>query len=267
MSLIDCQTIANNWINELKREVAQRQIKPSLKIIQVGNDYASGVYIRNKLKVAKEIGINARHITFPENISFDELQWEIVKLERIEAEATMIQLPVPKHLRNIEQFIEPREDVDGLTTENLGKLFVGDRSGFIPCTAKGIMKILEPYDLAGKNAVVVGRSNIVGKPVAHLLLEKDCTVTICHSKTKHLEEHTKNADIVISAIGKPHYFNSWDFAEGAIVIDVGINRNPENGKICGDVNPSVAEYCYLTPVPKGVGLLTVAALMDNVLRV
>lgn len=258
MPFIDCQTIAQNWINELKA----KKRKAILNIIQVGDDYASGVYIRNKLRVAEEIGIDARHHKFPSDISEDDLIWEIAN---IHDGAIMVQLPVPKHLKGIEQCIEAHRDVDGLTRENLGSLFLNDISGFVPCTARGIMRILEPYELAGKNVVIVGRSNIVGKPLAHLLLNADCTVTVCHSKTINLSQHTREADIVISAIGKPHYFYPWDFSEGATVIDVGINRL--NGKICGDVHPSVADHCFLTPVPKGVGLLTVAALMDNVLRV
>lgn len=264
---IDCQALAESEIERLKTVVSKLEEKPILYIVQIGNDYASNVYIRNKLKVAERIGIDARHMTFSEDIHFDELLWEIADMEYgVESGAVMVQLPVPKRLEGIEHYVSPSRDVDGLHLENLGKLFIGDKSGHVPCTAKGIMKILEPYELEGKRAVVVGRSNIVGKPIAHLLLDRDCTVTVCHSKTKGLQNITREADIVICAMGNPNFFTKEYFKEGAIVVDVGINRNPETGKICGDVNPEVAEIANLTPVPKGVGLLTVVSLMENVIQ-
>lgn len=263
MPFINCESIAKSKIEELKSIVSKMSCPPILNIIQVVGDQASNVYVRNKLKAAREIGIDALHFCLSPEISRKTVSELINGLSG----GIIIQLPVPKHLEGIEKEIPPNQDVDGLTIENVGRLMSGDESGMIPCTAKGISWLLDRFDVAGKRVTIVGRSNLVGKPLIPLLLHRNATITVCHSKTQDLRGIIVESDIVISAIGKPYFFDKHWFAEGTIVIDVGINRNPENGKICGDVNPNVAETCNLTPVPKGVGLLTVAALMDNTMRV
>ena len=263
MPFIDCESISKSKIEELKAKVSKLPSPPILNIIQVEGDQASSVYVRNKLKTAKEIGIDAIHFNLSPEISRKTVRELIHGLSG----GIIVQLPTPKHLEGLEKEIPPNQDVDGLSLENVGRLMSGDESGMIPCTAKGITWLLDRFNLEGKRVTIVGRSNLVGKPLIPLLLHRNATITVCHSKTQDLRKMISESDVVISAIGKPYFFDKDWFTEGTVVIDVGINRNPETGKICGDVHPNVAETCSLTPVPKGVGLLTVAALMENTVRV
>ena len=262
MPFIDCESIAKSKIEELKSQVSKLSSPPILNIIQVEGDQASSVYVRNKLRTAREIGIDALHFCLSPEISRKTMKELIQGLSG----GIIVQLPVPKHLEGVEKEIPPNQDVDGLSAENVGRLMSGDESGMIPCTAKGITWLLDRFNVEGKRVTIVGRSNLVGKPLIPLLLHRNATITVCHSKTQDLRKMISESDVVISAIGKPYFFDKDWFTEGTVVIDVGINRNPETGKICGDVHPNVAETCNLTPVPKGVGLLTVAALMDNTMR-
>lgn len=243
--------------------------KMGLAVIMVGNNPASEVYVRNKTKACNEVGIRSFTINLPEWSSKQELIRQIEKLnDDPHVHGILVQLPLPEILARNEyeilNAIAPEKDVDGFLPINVGKLGIGEQC-IAPCTPSGIIKMLEmeKVDFEGKNAVVIGRSNIVGKPMAQLLLQKNCTVTICHSRTKDLKFYTKNADIVVVAVGKPNFLTDDMIKEGAIIIDVGINRI--DGKLVGDVNfETVKEKAgMITPVPKGVGALTIAMLMHN----
>jgi len=253
----------------LKRRVEALPKKPSLAIILVGNDPASEVYVSNKMKKAEEVGIIASLIRLPENVPERELLELVEKLNNDnDIDGFIVQAPLPDHINQdrIINAIKPEKDVDGWTISNLGKLFAGV-PGFLPATPAGIIKILDYYniDVDGKNAVVVGRSNVVGKPTAILLLRKNATVTICHSKTKNLAEHTRKADILVVAAGKQGLITANMVKEGAVVIDVGINKTAAG--IVGDVVfNDVIKKAYCTPVPGGVGPLTVAMLLENVVE-
>ena len=244
---------------------------PRLVIISVGDDPASKVYVKNKLNSCGKVGIIAENLIYDSSTSADLIKKKIEILNNDNTvDGIMVQLPLPSGYdeRDIIDTILPEKDVDGLTTINIGRLRAGDPT-FIPCTAKGIMDLLSLYDitLEGKNITIIGRSNIVGKPFADLALMKNATVIQCHSKTANLKEHIKNADIVVSAIGRPKYFTA-DIFEGSrckILIDVGINRD-ENGKLCGDIDPANLKCEYITPVPGGVGPMTVAELLYNVVQ-
>ena len=251
-------------VENLKKETNQT---PGLAIILVGNNPASEVYVRNKVKDATNCGINANLIRFEETISEQELIDEVIKLNNDDTcHGLIVQLPLPKHINEqvIIDTISPDKDVDGFGILNKGKLFSGLES-IESATPKGIMKLLEEYNIdpKGKHAVVVGRSNIVGKPMAIMLLNKHATVTICHSKTENLSEITKQADILVVAIGKPKFITKDMVKEGAVVIDVGTNRVDD--KLVGDVDFENVEpiTSYITPVPGGVGPLTIASLLEN----
>lgn len=269
--IISGKTLASKIKQEVKQEVEQLGIKPSFVIVQIGDNPASNTYVRNKIKDCRECGIESRLYRYDSSITQDFLE---DFFERMSADksinALMLQLPIPKHLdaQKIIDKIAPEKDVDGLTTLNNGLLITG-QNGFIPCTAAGCMEMIHStgIDIEGKNAVVIGRSNIVGKPVAMQLLKKNATVTICHSHTIGLKEICRKADILIAAVGKKNFVTSDIVKPGAIVIDVGINAQ-ENGKLCGDVNfNEVKEVAgYITPVPGGVGLMTRAMLMKNILE-
>ena len=269
--IISGKVLASKIKQEVKQEVEQLGIKPSFAIVQIGDNPASNTYVRNKIKDCQECGIESRLYRYNSSITQDFLE---DFFERMSADksinALMLQLPIPKHLnaQKIIDKIAPEKDVDGLTTLNNGLLVTG-QNGFIPCTAAGCMKMIHStgIDIAGKNAVVIGRSNIVGKPVAMQLLKENATVTICHSHTIGLKEICRNADILIAAVGKKNFVTADMIKSGAIVIDVGINVQ-ENGKLCGDVNfNEVKEVAgYITPVPGGVGLMTRAMLMKNILE-
>ena len=254
---------------ELKEKVSKLDKKPGLVVIQVGSDPASDVYVKSKTKLSREIGYNFEHAKFAENVTEEEL---IAKIKEInvspEINGVIVQLPIPKHLNvnRIINTIAPEKDVDGLTELNVGKLF-SHENGLVPCTPKGIITLLKEHkvELTGKNVVIVGRSNLVGKPLIGLFLNENATVTICHSKTKNLEKHTKRADILVVAVGKAKMITADYVKKGAIVVDVGINRI--DGKLYGDVDfDSVFQKAKLiTPVPGGVGPMTTISLMENVL--
>lgn len=269
--IISGKTLASKIKQEVKQEIEQLGIKPSFVIVQIGNNPASNTYVRNKIKDCQECGIESHLYRYDSSITQDSLE---DFFERTSANksinALMLQLPIPKHLnaQKIIDKIAPEKDVDGLTTLNNGLLVTGQNS-FIPCTAAGCMEMIHStgIDITGKNAVVIGRSNIVGKPVAMQLLKENATVTICHSHTIGLKEICRKADILIVAVGKKNFVTADMVKSGAIVIDVGINVQ-ENGKLCGDVNfNEVKEVAgYITPVPGGVGLMTRAMLMKNILE-
>lgn len=259
---------------DLKKEVDElkkKGITPKLGIIMVGEDKASKVYVKNKNKACEEVGIEFEEFLLPEQTNQQELMELIKELnERKDINGMLVQAPLPRHLNVVEAFnaIDYRKDVDGFNPINVGKLSIGQDT-FISCTPYGIVKLLEKYNIEveGKKAVVIGRSNIVGKPMAQCLLNKNATVTICHSKTKNLADIVKQADIVVVAIGKPQYITADMIKENATVIDVGMNRT-EEGKLVGDVDYENVKdkVSHITPVPGGVGPMTVAMLLNNVVK-
>ena len=270
--VIDGKSLAKKIREGLKEDVAKLKKKgiiPKLAVIMVGDDKASKV--KNKSKACEEIGIEYEEFLRNSDITMDELLSLIDELNaREDIHGILLQSPIPKHLDINKAFnrIDYRKDVDGFNPVNVGKLVIGEDC-FISCTPFGVMKMLEEYgiEIEGKNAVVVGRSNIVGKPLAQCLLAKNATVTICHSRTKNIHQITNNADILVAALGKPKYIKDTMVKEGAVVIDVGINRT-EDGKLVGDVDfESVSKKAsYITPVPGGVGPMTIAMLMTNLVK-
>lgn len=259
---------------ELKAEtdkLKEKGINPGLAVIIVGDDPASRVYVNNKKKACEECGIYSEEYALPAETSQEELLELIEKLnKKDDISGILVQLPVPKHIdeTTIINAIDPKKDVDAFHPVNVGKIMVGDFD-FVPCTPAGVMELIKEsgIDVSGKECVVVGRSNIVGKPQAMLLLHQNGTVTICHSRTKDLKEHTKKADILVAAVGIPNFITGDMIKEGAVVIDVGINRL-ENKKLCGDVDFESAEKVAgaITPVPGGVGPMTIAMLMKNTVK-
>lgn len=252
-------------------ELKKQGINPKLAVIMVGNNPASKVYVKNKSKACDEIGIEYEEHLLEETTTQQELNELIKKLNNTkEVHGILLQSPLPEHLDINQAFkvISYRKDVDGFTPYSVGKLVMGGDT-FISCTPYGVMKMFEEYniDLTGKDVVIIGRSNIVGKPLSQCCLAKNATVTICHSRTKDLKTHTKRADIVIAAIGKAKFVTADMIKEGAVVVDVGINRD-ENGKLVGDVDYEKVEKIasYITPVPGGVGPMTIAMLMNNVIK-
>lgn len=272
MILIDGKATAKKVFDKIKSETKHLQKKPTIAVIIVGEDPASKIYVNIKHKKAQEVGINSIVIEFDENISQDELETKIDELNKDDSiNAILVQMPLPKHLntyRIIEKIL-PIKDVDGFHPENAGKINIGIEAYASPCTPLGVMTLLDEYKInpEGKNAVIIGRSNIVSKPLASMLLSKNATVTICHSKTQDLKKITSTADILVVATGKSKMITSEYIKQGAVVIDVGISRD-KDGKIYGDVDfDSVAEKTsYITPVPGGVGAMTIAMLMQNTLR-
>ena len=274
MELINGKELAKKIREELKIEVnslRKEGIIPKLAVIMVGNDKASEVYVRNKSKACNEIGIEFEEFLLDSNIEQEKLIDLIKKLNnRKDVHGILLQSPIPEHLNIREAFdtIDYKKDVDGFNPVNIGKLAIGE-DAFVSCTPYGVIKMLEEYniEIEGKRAVVIGRSNIVGKPLIQCLLNKNATVTICHSKTKNIAEITKEADILIAALGKPKFVKENMVKENAVVIDVGINRN-EEGKLVGDVDfENVSKKAsYITPVPGGVGPMTIAMLMNNVVK-
>jgi methylenetetrahydrofolate dehydrogenase (NADP+)/methenyltetrahydrofolate cyclohydrolase len=255
---------------EVKEFKEKTGITPGLAVIIVGENEASKVYVRNKHKACAEVGMYSKVVELPENTPEGELLDLIRELNSDGSiHGILVQLPLPKHIdeQKVINTISPKKDVDAFHPENVGKIMLGEYD-FLPCTPAGVMEILDYYniEISGKKCVIIGRSNIVGKPQALLLLEKNGTVTICHSRTKNLAEETKKADILVVAIGKPDFVTKDMVKEGAVVIDVGINRK-EDGKLCGDVNyESVKDYASLiTPVPGGVGPMTITMLLKNTL--
>ena len=241
-------------------------IHPGLAVVLVGNDPASQIYVRNKQKACEEVGFRAFEYRLNENSTQEQLLDLIRVLNKDDkVHGILVQLPLPKHLDEAAALavIAPEKDVDGFHLLNAGRMMNG-QPGVAACTPKGAMEMIRRtgIDLGGKEAVVVGRSNIVGKPMAMLLLQANCTVTICHSHTANLAQHTRNADILVAAVGKPGFITKSMVKPGAVVIDVGINR--VNGKVVGDVMPDVADVAgYITPVPGGVGKMTITELLEN----
>ncbi len=272
--IINGKELAQKLRLGLKDEVENlktKGINPKLAVIMVGNDKASEVYVRNKSKACNEIGIEFEEFLMPEETTREELLNLIKDLnERKDVNGILLQSPIPKHLDIREAFnaIDYRKDVDGFHPINVGKLAIGEES-FVSCTPAGVMKMLEEYGInpEGKRAVVIGRSNIVGKPLSQLLLNANATVTICHSRTQNIKEIAREADILVAALGKPKFVTVDMVKPGAVVIDVGINRN-EEGKLVGDVDYEHVEpiASYITPVPGGVGPMTIAMLMCNVVK-
>ena len=269
--LIDGKLISTQIKDELKAEVAclkEKGIVPCLAVIQVGNDPASSVYVNNKKKACAYIGIESLAYELEENISQEELLIIIDELNHNDmVNGILVQLPLPKHINEeaVIKAIIPEKDVDGFHPETVGNMCIGSK-GFLPCTPAGVIQLLKRsnIEIEGKECGVIGRSNIVGKPMALLLLRENGTVTITHSRTKDLKEITKRADILVAAIGKPKFVTAEFLKEGAVVIDVGIHRNADN-KLCGDVDfdDVVEKVSAITPVPGGVGPMTIAMLMNN----
>lgn len=271
MRILDGKVVAAEVKDKVKERVAALNAtgkSVTLTVIQVGDNSASSVYVRNKEKACKYCGIESQIIKVPEDTKEEYLLDLIEELNGDDnIDGILVQLPLPNHIdeSKVLRAIAPEKDVDGFHPINVGKLMLGEDT-FVPCTAKGIIRLLDYYciDIEGKECVIVGRSNIVGKPVAAELLRRNGTVTICHSKTEELREHTMRADILICAVGKPKFFDLTYIMPGTKVIDVGIHRL-EDGALCGDVNMEDFEddYISITPVPGGVGPLTVSMLMEN----
>lgn len=273
MTIIDGKKTSQDIKDEVRDEVAKLKkggVEPTLAVILVGENPASQVYVRNKKRACEYTGIRSLSYELPENTTEEELLKLIDELNnRSDCDGILVQLPLPKHIdeKKITNAISPKKDVDGFHPVNVGNMLIGDEC-FLPCTPHGIIVLLHRYGvvLDGKKAVVVGRSNIVGKPMAMLLLRENATVTICHSHTSDLKKECTEADILIAAIGKPKFFTPEYIKNGAAVIDVGMDRD-ENGKLCGDVDfEAVKDKCsFITPVPGGVGPMTIAMLMQNTL--
>lgn len=272
--IIDGKEVAKKTREKLKNEVKELKehgIIPKLTVIMVGDNPASKVYVRNKSKACNEVGVEYEEFFLDSSISQKELLDLIKKLNDDKTvNGILLQSPLPQHLDINEAFrtIDYRKDVDGFHPMNVGKLVLGQDT-FVSCTPYGIMRLFEEYniDLCGKNVVILGRSNIVGKPLVQCCLNNNATVTICHSKTKDIKEVTKNADVLVVAIGKPHFLEADMVKDGAIIIDVGINRL-DTGKIVGDVDfENISKKAsYITPVPGGVGPMTIAMLLNNVIK-
>ncbi|MGN1444030.1 MAG: bifunctional methylenetetrahydrofolate dehydrogenase/methenyltetrahydrofolate cyclohydrolase FolD [Acutalibacteraceae bacterium] len=271
VTLIDGKAVSAAVKESVRLEVEQLKnqgIEACLAVIIVGSDPASRVYVNNKKKACELTGIRSEEYALPEETTQQELLSLIDRLNADEkVNGILCQLPLPKHIdeNTVIERIDPKKDVDMFSCVNVGKMWVGD-GVFLPCTPAGVMELLSYYhiDLCGKNCVVVGRSNIVGKPMACLLLEKNATVTVCHSRTKNLGEICRSADLIVAAVGKAKFITADMVKDGAVVVDVGINRN-ENGKLCGDVDfENVKEKAsFITPVPGGCGPMTIAMLMKN----
>lgn len=270
MTLIDGKKVAEKCKKNIEERIKKLNKMPGFAVIRIGEDEASKIYVRLKHKMSEELGINFTEYHLDEDVTQEELISLIKKLNADdEVDGILLQSPIPYHLNILEAFqtIAPEKDVDGFSPINVGKL-VQRQECFAACTPTGVMTMLKEYNIPieGKHAVVVGRSNIVGRPMAELLLNANATVTICHSKTQNLADIVKTADILVVAIGKPKFITADMIKEGAVVVDVGINRIPDSKKIVGDVDfENVKEKCsYITPVPGGVGPMTIMTLMDNV---
>ncbi len=274
MTIIDGKKVSasvKEQVAEETKALKEKGIVPGLAVILVGDDPASRVYVNNKKKACELVGFKSEEFKLPAETTQDELLSLVDELNnRPDINGILCQLPLPKGLDEnaVIEAISPLKDVDAFHKQNVGRIMIGDYD-FLPCTPAGIMEMLKAYDISvdGKNCVVIGRSNIVGKPMAMLLLHQNGTVTICHSHTKNLSEITKNADILVAAVGVAKFVKADMVGEGAVVIDVGMNRD-ENGKLCGDVDfDNVKDKCsYITPVPGGVGPMTIATLMKNTLK-
>lgn len=269
--IIDGKSIASKLMDDISSKIMSQTLKPALAVILVGDNPASHVYVGNKIKACEKTGIKSIECRLPAAASYEDIATIINGLNQdIAVHGILLQLPLPEGLDSdsLIQMISPEKDVDGLTISNAGKLVAGI-DGMIPCTPQGSLMLIKSVkeDLTGLNAVVIGRSLLFGKPMAQLLLAENCTVTIAHSKTRNLEEVCKNADILVAAVGRPRMVKGDWVKQGAIVIDVGINRL-ETGKLCGDVDfdDVVNKAGFITRVPGGVGPMTIACLMANTLK-
>lgn len=269
--IMDGKALSEKIYERIKTEVSKLDKKPTLAVIITSDNEAGKIYVRNKKRACENTGINSITVEFDETVSDEEFLSKIDELNKNpEVDAIMVQLPIPRHLdtEKILNSISPEKDADGLHYINAGKLFTGQIPNSVACTPKGIIRILDEYgiNVEGKHAVVIGRSNLVGKPIAQLLMQKNATVTHIHSKSKNIEFFTKNADIIVVATGKPKMLKGDMVKEGVVIIDVGISR--VDGKLSGDVDfDSVApKASFITPVPKGVGPMTVAMLIQNTLE-
>lgn len=276
MKILDGKYVSQKVRDLIKKEIIEIKEStgkvPGLAVIQAGDNLASKIYVNSKIKQCAEVGIESKNFIMPVDVTEIELLQKIEELNKDETiDGILVQLPLPDHIDTpkVIEAIDINKDVDGFKPENLGKVVLGDETALISCTPAGILRLFEEYEivLEGKDVVVIGRSNIVGKPMTALLINEGATVTVCNSKTKNLAEKTKNADVVIVAIGKGNFLKGEMVKEGAIIIDVGINRD-ENNKICGDVDfESVKDkVSYITPVPGGVGPMTIAMLLNNTLK-
>ena len=275
MIKIDGKAFSQTVLEKIREEHSQLKEKygklAGLAVVIVGNNPASQVYVKNKIRACENVGFYSENIELDENISEKELLQKINKLNKNDRiNGILVQLPLPAHINELKiiDSISPEKDVDGFHVSNIGKMVIGDETGFLSCTPYGIMQLLEEYkiEISGKDAVIIGRSNIVGKPMALMLIQKGATVQVCNSNTKDLRKKLNEADIIIVAAGVPKLLKKEDVKEGAVVIDVGINR--VDGKICGDVDyEEVAEKTsYITPVPGGVGPMTIASLIKNTFK-
>lgn len=267
-TILDGKKLSAKILDELSEKVSKLNVKPHLVVILVGEDPASQLYVGMKEKAAQKIGIKSTVIRYSENTDENTLLDKISELNNDkDVTAILVQLPLPKHINttNVIQAILPEKDVDGIAPVNMGKILLGVEPYAYPCTPKGILRLLDEYniDLKGKNVVIIGRSNIVGKPVAQMVLNKNATVTICHSYTKNLSEITKTADILIAAVGVSKLIKKDMVKNNSVIVDVGTSKI--DGKTCGDVDFENVfdEVSYITPVPGGIGPMTIASLMEN----
>ncbi|MBS7276199.1 MAG: bifunctional methylenetetrahydrofolate dehydrogenase/methenyltetrahydrofolate cyclohydrolase FolD [Eubacteriales bacterium] len=267
-NIINGKEISAAIREEIKAEVQGMSVRPGLAVVLVGDDPASAVYVRNKSKACAEVGIYSEVYRLPEETGREQLLGLIEQLNQSTLiHGILVQLPLPKHLdpEEVIMAIDPAKDVDAFHPVNVGKIMIGNYD-FLPCTPAGVMELLHRsgIEVSGKECVVIGRSNIVGKPQAMLLLHENATVTICHSKTRDLPSVCRRADILVSAVGKPKFVTADMVKDGAVIIDVGMNRD-ENGKLCGDVDfePVSEKASYITPVPGGVGPMTITMLLKN----
>ena len=275
MTIIDGKALSDKILKEIENEHSELQAKvgrkAGLAVIIVGENPASQIYVRNKIRACERVGFHSETIRLDENITEENLLLEIEKLNNDNnIDGILVQLPIPKHIDGLKiiNAISAEKDVDGFHTTNIGKMMIGDETGFLPCTPAGVIQMFEEYniDLEGKDVLVIGQSNIVGKPMTLLLINKRATVQVCNSKTKNLPEKLQKADVVVAAAGSPKLVKGSDVKEGVVVIDIGINR--VNGKICGDVDfEEVSQKAsYITPVPGGVGPMTIAMLIKNTFK-
>ena len=273
--VIDGKLVSSIIRDKLKEEInifkSDTGVVPGLAVIIVGNNPASQVYVRNKQRACEQVGINSYEIALSEDVSEKELMERINRLNSDPSvHGILVQLPLPEHIneQTVINAIDPSKDVDAFHPSNVGRIMLGSYT-FLPCTPAGVIDLLDYYniDVSGKKCVVIGRSNIVGKPMAHLLLQRNGTVTVCHSRTHNLQDETRSADILVLAIGKPEFLKADMVKPGSVVIDVGINRS-EDGKLLGDVDfPGVSKVAsYITPVPGGVGPMTITTLLKNTLN-
>ena len=275
MTIIDGKVLSEKILKEIEQEHSELEKKverkAGLAVIIVGENPASQIYVRNKIRACEKVGFHSETIRLDENITEENLLLEIEKLNNnSNIDGILVQLPIPKHIDGLKiiNAISAKKDVDGFHTTNIGKMMIGDETGFLPCTPAGVIQMFEEYNinLEGKDVLVIGQSNIVGKPMTLLLIKKRATVQVCNSKTKNLSEKLQKADVIVAAAGSPKLIKATDVKEGVVIIDVGINR--VDGKLCGDVDfEEVSKKAsFITPVPGGVGPMTIAMLIKNTFK-